>query len=371
MISTNQNRTFKHWLQVARRDRDTTTRTGALKACVATAETEAEFESLITLSRKLCRKHGSNVIGDNTESDLYHEAFLKVINSLETNEIVEFIETEIAEGTEQSRKFCSLWLAKVTGGIIPREWISKTKSVVEKAGPLGDVLAKHLEKPGNSWVLNSLVDTASKEKLTGTALAKALKRSAADPDLRLSLRRSILLLLSDADIFTLYRDDLLGRKTHPAIRMKLFDTMFDNNRQDYPLPRQRQQLLFDLADGVLQQGDQRLEFAREYVTSVVAVKAEEIVARVLIQLNRFDQQFDAQFKAETLLPRLKKLKKAVEEAAVKTETDFTDRAKILLADIEYMIKKYSGDAGVEMAPNGFLKKGLYYSPNGGGGGGVF
>ena len=368
-----QNRTFEHWLQVARRDRDTATRTDALKACAATVETKAEFESLITLSRKLCRKHGSNVIGNNAESDLYYRALVKVVNSLDTDQIVEFIETEIAEGTEQSRKFCSAWLARgASDPFVPSDWISKAKSVNQRAGQLGEALASHLEKPGNSWILISLVDTANKEKLTGTALAKALKRLAADPAQRLLLHKSIVLLLSDVDVFTLYRDDLLDVKTHPATRMRLFDTVFNNSGQNRPLPRQRQQLLFDLADGVLQPGDQRLEFAREFVTSVQDVLAEEIVARVLIELNRFDQKFDAQFKTETLLPRLQKLKKAV----IKPEraTDFTGKAKILLADIEYMIKKNSGDAGVRMPPGGFLKNGTYsLDLRGGGsrGGGMF
>ncbi len=374
-----KNQTFEHWLRISRRDRDVATRTDALKACAATAETEADVESLITLSRKLCRKHGSNVIGNNAESDLYYRALAKVINSLDTDQIVEFIETEIADGTEPSRHFCSLWLARVADGVIPREWISKTKSVNERAGQLGDSLASHLEKPGNSWILNSLVDTANKKKLTGKALATALKRLAADPDQRRLLQRSILLLLSDVDVFTLYRDDLLDTKTHPAIRMKLFNTMFHNSGQNRSLPRQRQQLLFDLADGVLQKGEQRLEFAREFVTSVEDVLAEEIVARVLIELNRFDQEFDAQFKTETLLPQLVKLKAAVEKAAndpERTDDFIPANAKILLADFDYMIKVASGDSDAEIQEEGFLKRGVYDRNSstggfGGGGGGVF
>lgn len=105
--------------------------------------------------------------------------------------------------------------------------------------------------------------------------------------------------------------------------------------------------------------------------------AEHVLTDVLIRLNRLDPQLEAEFKTKTLSPQLQELRKKVVQAANDPETsdDFIEaRAKILLADFDYMIKKNSGDAKAEMPEDSFLKKGYYpwNSTNGGfGGGGVF
>ncbi len=371
-----KNQTFEQWLRVARRDRDAATRSGALKACAATAETASETESLIALTRKICREQGGNTLGLNSEKDLYHAAITQAVNSLDVNQISKFIEMEIAKGTEASRKFCSGWLFTLIDGVISKEWQAKVKSVIKMAEPIEVALASHLEKPGNSWILFSLAQRIKKENFKDTALAKAMKQSAAKPDQRLLLHRSIIVLLGDdLEMFQLFRNDLLDPKTDPETREKFFYSLLHNNNHQRPLPRQWQQLLFDVADGVLRQGDQRLEFAKDFYSGTVErLKAEHVLTEVLIGLNRLEPQLDAKFKTETLQAQLKELRAAVEKAANDPERaeDFIDaNVKTLLADFDYMIKKASGDSDAEMPESSFLKRGGYpWTSTGGGFGGA-
>jgi serine/threonine protein kinase len=374
-----QGRTFDHWLRSAQRDRDAATRAGALKACAATAETDEEIDSLIKLTRKLCRKYGGNVLGNSTEADLYYNSLAEAINSLDVNQIVKFIEMEIVDGTEASRKFCHAWLVALTGGVIPKEWRSKIKSVREMAGPLEDALANNLEKPGNSLVLLSLVDSDRKESFKESALAKTMKRLVADPDQRLLLHRSIINMQLDDDpeIFQLYRDDLLDPKTNPATRSQLFDSL--RNQPEPALPRQWVGLFFDVADGVLRQGEQRLHFTRDFGRGPEKLRAEHRLTEVLIELNRLEPQLDEKFKTETLLPRLKELKKTIKAAADDPErsADFiASNVKTLLADFDYLIEKIPGNADAKLPEGSLLKLGYYpwtssVGGMGGGGGGMF
>ena len=177
-------------------------------------------------------------------------------------------------------------------------------------------------------------------------------------------------------MFQLLREDLLNPQTDPETREKFFNSLLHNNNQQRPLPRQWQQLLFDVAKGVLRQGDQRLEFATDLryggggggdFREDGRLKAEYVLTNVLLGLNRLEPQLEAKFKTETLLPKLKELKKAVEMAAKDPQRagDFIDaNIKILLADFDYLIKKASGDSDAEMPENSFLKRGAF-------GGGVF
>jgi mRNA-degrading endonuclease YafQ of YafQ-DinJ toxin-antitoxin module len=151
--------------------------------------------------------------------------------------------------------------------------------------------------------------------------------------------------------------------------------LLHNNNHQRPLPRQWQQLLFDVADGVLRQGDQRLEFAKDFYSGTVErLKAEHVLTEVLIGLNRLEPQLDAKFKTETLQAQLKELRAAVEKAANDPERaeDFIDaNVKTLLADFDYMIKKASGDSDAEMPESSFLKRGGYpWTSTGGGFGGA-
>ena len=261
-----KNQTFEQWLQVAKRDRDAATRSGALEACAATAETDAEKEPLIALTRKICRQYGGNTLGLNSDDDLYYNALAQVLVSLDTNQIVKFIEMEIAAGTEASRKFCCGWLVGLANDSASKEWRSKIASVTEKAGPIEDALASHLEAPGNSLILQSLAYSSIKDNFKDTALAKALKQSAANPDQRLLLHKSIILLLGDdLEMFQLFRNDLLNPKTDPETRGKFFYALRHNHNQQRPLPRQWQKLLFDVANGVLRQGDHRLECSQDFL----------------------------------------------------------------------------------------------------------
>ncbi len=377
-----KNQTFWQWKRIAQRDRNAVTRTEALKACAATAETDSEVESLIELTRKLSRKYGSCSIGDDKKQDLYYEGMLEVLNTLDVDQIASFIETEIAEGTEASRRFCFGWLVTLNDGFIQNDWISKRNSVREKVDQqLGDVLASHLEKPGNALILKGLQYGFDKKKFKKTALAKALKQSAADPDQRLLLYESIIRLLGDdLEMFQLFGDDILNPKTDAETRHKFFYSMRFIHYQNWPLAHQWAQLLFDVADGALRPGDQRLEFVRN--SEYGRQRAEHVLTNVLLSLSWLEPQLEARSRTDMLLPKLQKLKKAVEKAVNDPDMaeDFIPaRTKILLGDFDYMIEKISGDSDAEMPENGFLKKGLYpWSSTDGrvgggdsGGGGVF
>ena len=205
-----------------------------------------------------------------------------------------------------------------------------------------------------------------------------MKRLVVDPDQRLLLHRSIVNMRLDDDpkIFQLYRDDLLDPKTDPVTRSQLFDHLL--NRPEPTFPRQWVELFFDVADGVLRQGDQRLEFAYDFGMGPQKQRAEYRLANVLIELNRLEPHLEEKFKTETLQQRLKVLKSAVQTAASDPEGEaagfIAAHVKILLADFDYLIEKTSGNADAEMPDGSLLKLGYYPWPNiigGGGGGGVF
>jgi len=125
-----------------------------------------------------------------------------------------------------------------------------------------------------------------------------------------------------------------------------------------------------VGNGVLRQGDQRLEFANVNhgqqgggggfgggggALPPAKITTQATLEDILLALYKLEPQLEAEFKTETMLPRLKDLRKMVEQVV---------KAKTLLAEFDYMIKKTSGDADAKMPEDGPLKRRT--SPNAGG-----
>lgn len=108
-----QGRTFDHWLQVAKFDRDYKACAEALKACAMTADEESQKETLLAVTRTLVRKFGTNIIGDNGRTDQYYTAFLEVIQSTTPEQTFDFFVREANDGNRRSRNFLWAWAARL------------------------------------------------------------------------------------------------------------------------------------------------------------------------------------------------------------------------------------------------------------------
>jgi serine/threonine protein kinase len=353
---------FDHWLQIAKVDRDVATRTDALKAIAATAETDDEVAALIEFTRKVCRKYGGNVFGQSNQADLYGFALEKAFDSLSTDQVIEFIQLEIAEGTEPSRKFCSAWLKgqttpkAVSSGLMPRERFDLLDSVRKKAASLAETLANHLEKPGSTPILEWLIYIMSRDEIQKTALPQALKQLAADPVKRYLLRQQIISLLGDdPDVFQLFYNDLVDVETNPIARMKLFMAVFDSCNQNNALAVRRLRLVLKLADSVLRQDDQQLKFEKEPRSGISLRKAEaSVLMQAIFQFNCLHSQLEEELRTETLLPKLRELKVSLESASndPQRSDDFNARdVKRMMADLDYLINKTLGDTDAQVPKN--------------------
>lgn len=108
-----QGRTFDHWLQVAKFDRDYKACAEALKACAMTADEESQKEALLAVTRTLVRKFGTNIIGANDRTDQYYTAFLEVMQSTTPEQTFDFFVREANDGNRRSRNFLWAWAARL------------------------------------------------------------------------------------------------------------------------------------------------------------------------------------------------------------------------------------------------------------------
>ncbi|QEG20462.1 serine/threonine protein kinase [Mariniblastus fucicola] len=105
-------RTFEQWFKIAENDREPKTVADAIAACAVLAEADQK-KIFFSLFRSLIRQHGASQLtpdaihGNEGSDEVYFNGFSKAILQFKNAEIVEFIQTEIDTGNEQSIGFCS------------------------------------------------------------------------------------------------------------------------------------------------------------------------------------------------------------------------------------------------------------------------
>ena len=295
-------KTFDQWLKSAELDRDYATQSAALEACAATMETDQERASLLKLTAKLARKHGSIVTGLDIVSDRYNSAFMSVLEVCDADQIFEFIKTEISEGTLESRHFCAAWLIlfhadSLSAAVIRRER-KKISRVQNRFNELTGPLVENVNKPGVILLIRYLIPNDSNE--TYRKQVKEFRNSAVGikvkefiltgtPQQRFSvLNMAFEYFVDDPEVLEAYERDLLDpsindvyveltgeSKSWPVVRaetfQKLLSTLAVSERTNELMEisdinkanrlESGARLLVKVTEGILSEGDKRLLFA--------------------------------------------------------------------------------------------------------------
>ena len=126
-------RNFAEWRRVAEYDRDPRTIADAIAACATLAGADQK-EEFLELFRKLIRKHGaahcqpiSVAFGGSVPSDVdvIFTGFVTAMNYLGTDEIVDFMQTEIEQGNDRSLGFFSSVASRLNHPIKPYQLSSQ------------------------------------------------------------------------------------------------------------------------------------------------------------------------------------------------------------------------------------------------------
>jgi serine/threonine protein kinase len=145
-------RTFGSWIRIVRNDRRPQTVAEGIDACAMLLEGSKQRKAtLLKEFRRIARKHGSNVIGNDGASDIYYAAISKAFNQFEIGEIVEFVQGEIDSGNDRSLALCNLMI----GGVSSNSALRYAVPLQKKLDALNfDALPKRIvnkELKANKW----------------------------------------------------------------------------------------------------------------------------------------------------------------------------------------------------------------------------
>ena len=229
-------KTFDQWIDIAGLDRDTSTKTQALVACASTVETPQEETQLLDLTRSLARLHGTIFVGASEDKDLFHKAFMSVLERCNDNDVVGFIDEEIANGTVNSRMFCHGWMYVMNSGETITDAQQKRRIRIRmRAAELGETIAANLDKPYVIELTQALLpDTVNSEevlkKLRDSSLGTEIKKFVRTASLqkRYEISKLALGLLPDNQgISNTYRKDLFDSEMDQATIEKL-ETLYSS-----------------------------------------------------------------------------------------------------------------------------------------------
>ena len=410
-------KTFAQWLKSAELDRDYGTQSAALEACAATMETDQERASLLKLTAKLARKHGSIVTGLDTASDRYNSAFMSVLEACDADQIFDFIKTEISDGTLESRHFCAAWLIlfnvdSLSAAVIRRER-KKISRVQNRFNELTGLLVENVNKPGVILLIRYLIPSDSNE--TYRKQVKEFRNSAVGikvkefilkgtPQQRFSvLNMAFEYFVDDPGVFEAFERDLLDpsindvyveltgkSKSWPVVRaetfQKLLSTLAVSGRTKELMKisdinnanrlKSGARILMKVTEGIMSEGDKRLLFAPNWYEDggggigmselplTTTVGATEMMLQSYYNIALAD---DSKKVTQSLLPSLEKLKASLDQQLSSDEKVNNERT---LNDLDYLIAYFKGSPTAKL-PNNTLLRDANNRLGGGLGGGVF
>ena len=256
-------RPFDDWLQTALNDRDVQTKTQALTACAAIAETPLEKRQLADGTRFLARQHGDSL--------RYYSTFSSVFKSFNDDQVINFIRTEIAEGTAKSRAFCNHWMYMLSPTENPSELERETRGRIQmRAAEFFNVIAESLDKPeviafakislpgeGEAIIPKDANPEVVIAQMRRSKLGIAIKQSVRTASLQQRYELSQFALkyfLDDKEIFDAYRKDLFNPELDNATVEKIKKISFSMTpikKSSQPWPVARVTLLNTMLDNLV------------------------------------------------------------------------------------------------------------------------
>ena len=246
----------------------------------------------MTLTQKLARKYGTEVLTLGSTERKYHDALMHVLDHCKLDLAVDFFKQEIENGTEASRTFCYMWLIQNYGNepsAAARASGNKRRAALrQRVVELAKPIAEHLDTPGVVRIATMLIPEgenvgAIRAQLRESVLGPKLKLRVTEGDVqqRFNLFELALgLFANDPELIERYQEDLLdpalnnlvlnnldGRPAHGTfVRGRLFYTLFPYNAFTAVDLNEKQivreaKLLMKLSDGVVANGDSRLKFS--------------------------------------------------------------------------------------------------------------
>ena len=373
-----EGKTFDQWLHIAKFEQTPETQSKALRACAALVKTKQESEQILVPLRDLARKYGSN-----DTSDLFYSALMRGLDSVSEDQALNFVSTEISDGTPESQYFCRLWLQGLPGSppaaksSPPRN--GKWFAVGNRLPEIADVIAANFDKPAvglfvsqfrKNWV-EAMKDTKVGDKVKEVVLTGTLQQ-------RFDLRNvAIRMFVDDKLVREVYEKDVLNQ----ALNNTSIKLRYDYKSVPYEVPKvvpwgaarvdlakrihqalllprrtaeqnddaaifakrikASAELLAKATDGILADGEQRIIF-NEDRTGVIelqgpALKPGNVPKWMLQAFYDIGRQSDDSGVKQLLLKKLGSIQKRVKESPR------TGLSIVVRGDLKYLIALYSGD----------------------------
>ena len=372
-----EGKTFDQWLHIAKFEQTPETQSKALRACAALVKTEQESEQILVPLQDLARKYGSN-----DTSDLFYSSLMRGLDSVSEDQALNFVSTEISDGTPESQYFCRLWLQGLPGSppapksSSPRN--GKWFAVGNRLPEIADVIAANFSKPAvglfvsqfrKNWI-EPMKDTKVGDKVKELVTTGTLQQ-------RFDMRGvAIRMFADDKVVREVYEKDVLN----PALNNTSIKLRYDYKSVPYYVPkvvpwgaarvdlakrihralllsrRTAEQnddasifakrvkaaadFLAKTTDGILADGEQRIVFNENQPGPIElhgpALKSGNVPRWMLQVFYDIGRQSDDSGVKQLLLKKLGSIQKRVKESPR------TGLSIVVGGDLEYLIALYNG-----------------------------
>jgi len=242
---TYKGKPFAHWINIAATERSKDMLFDALRAGTALAETADEKAKLLEVARTLARKFKTSRSNSGGNQDQYWEALIATMRTFDSQKVVQFVLTELEQGTPKSVAFC--------GFLVAPDFTRKQslkKELVEQAPELLRRIVVQLEREQDrsaTYVLDSLgyllregVENQGQPNFDHVAQIREQNKEIAPLIRQLFLESSAstkcqLVLLTrdywpnDEQIELALQTDVFDPTTPSSIRSRLFGAIADGN----------------------------------------------------------------------------------------------------------------------------------------------
>ena len=231
-----EGKTFDQWIHIARFDRAWESQLKALQACAALVETEQEAQQILVPLRNLARKYGGNPYGGPYAR--FYPALQQGLESVSEDQILNFISTELSEGTQKSQVFCRLWLrgsfAMQASTGSSRNWTLYSKlrpgdpkwAAMQKRIPeIADVIAANFSKPTVVSFVSQFGEPLA-ARMKNTKVADKIKELVLTGTLqqRFDMQNvALAMFVDDDEVLEKYESDLFNPATTET-RVKVIDS---------------------------------------------------------------------------------------------------------------------------------------------------
>ena len=403
-----QGKSFGEWAKIAKWDRDPNVQADALKACTEIAETAEEHQQTLqgvsALAKTIERESGYEVFNhtflypnreDETDLFRHHGLMLKAMGSADSDQIFDFIKSEISSGTRTGRLVCWHYLSGKTlrnrEAILNRtkgtsQWTrsryAKIDNIAARFAELSDVIGEHFDKPevrviaGYLIPENLVAPAPTVEQLQTSVVGQKLRAflKTATVNQRFEVHQLALKIFADdQEILQAYQSDLLDPKQNATfaqhrsvsrswqhVKTDLLKHLLrnsilspkhleDTNVSDQVRANRVSNaagLLAGIINGVLADDEQRLLLTTSWAggssksPSLVAgsnMSNGEITKMLLANIKSVGAKKGTSKSQQRLLQSLKKLSSSLKESLADTQAKHDERSARLIKDLDEVI----------------------------------